>query len=66
MSDKTILLKNAIVLTMDDDYQVFEPGAVVVSSDLIAAVGAEGDVLRAFPDAEVIDCGGKVLMPGLN
>ena len=65
MSDKTILLKNAIVLTMDDDYQVFEPGAVVVSSDLITAVGAEGDVLQAFPDAEVIDCGGKVLMPGL-
>ncbi len=65
MSDKTILLKNAIVLTMDDDYQVFEPGAVAVSGDQITAVGAEGDVLQAFPDAEVIDCGGKVLMPGL-
>src|SRR3990170_781479 len=65
MSDKTILLKNAIVLTMDDDYQIFEPGAVAVQGDQIAAVGAEAGILQAYPDAEVIDCGGKVLMPGL-
>jgi len=65
MSDKTILLKNAIVLTMDDDYQIFEPGAVAVQGDQIAAVGAEAGILQAYPDAEVIDCGGKILMPGL-
>ena len=65
MSDKTILLKNAIVLTMDDDYQIFEPGAVAVQGDQIAAVGAEAGILQSYPDAEVIDCGGKILMPGL-
>lgn len=65
MSDKTILLKNAIVLTMDDDYQIFEPGAVAVTGDQIAAVGDEAGILRTYPDAEVFDCGGKVLMPGL-
>jgi len=65
MSDKTILLRNALVLTMDDDYQIFEPGAVAVEGDKIAAVGAEANILQAYPDAEVIDCGGKVLMPGL-
>jgi len=65
MSDKTILLRNALVLTMDDDYQIFEPGAVAVNGDQIAAVGAEATILQAYPDAEVIDCGGKVLMPGL-
>jgi hypothetical protein len=30
MSQDITLLKNAIVLTMDDDFQVFEPGAVAV------------------------------------
>lgn len=65
MSDKTILLRNALVLTMDDDYQIFEPGAVAVEGDKIAAVGAEATMLQTYPDAEVIDCGGKVLMPGL-
>jgi len=46
MSDKTILLKNAIVLTMDDDYQIFEPGAVAVQGDQIAAVGDEAGIHR--------------------
>ncbi|HWR66278.1 MAG TPA: amidohydrolase, partial [Bellilinea sp.] len=65
MNDKTILLRNALVLTMDDDYQIFEPGAVAVEGDKIAAVGGEATMLQSYPDAEVIDCGGKVLMPGL-
>lgn len=65
MADKTTLLKNAIVLTMDDDYQIFEPGAVAVRGENIIAVGFEPRLLLDYPDAEVIDCGGKVLMPGL-
>lgn len=65
MADKTTLLKNAIVLTMDDDYQIFEPGAVAVRGENIIAVGFEPRLVQDYPDAEVIDCGGKVLMPGL-
>lgn len=65
MTVKTLLLKNAIVLTMNDDYEIFEPGAVVVEGENITAVGAEKDIAPLHPEAEVIDCGGKVLMPGL-
>lgn len=65
MTEKTTLLKNAIVLTMDDDYQIFEPGAVVVHGENIIAVGNESHLIQMYPDAEVVDCGGKVLMPGL-
>lgn len=65
MTEHTTLLKNAIVLTMDADYQIFEPGAVVVRGENIIAVGGESGLVQAYPDAEVIDCGGKVLMPGL-
>ncbi|MHB8112687.1 MAG: amidohydrolase family protein [Bellilinea sp.] len=65
MTDKITLLKNAIVLTMDDDYQIFEPGAVAVQGDKIIAVGFESNLAQAYPDAEVMDCGRKVLMPGL-
>ena len=65
MTDKITLLKNAIVLTMDDDYQIFEPGAVAVQGDKIIAVGFENNLTQAYPDAEVMDCGRKVLMPGL-
>lgn len=65
MNNTITLLKNAIVLTMDDDYQIFEPGAVAVQGELILAAGMENDLLPQYPDAEVVDCGGKVLMPGL-
>ena len=65
MTVKTLLLKNAIVLTMNDDYEIFEPGAVVVEGENITAVGAEKDIAPLHPEAEVIDCDGKVLMPGL-
>ena len=60
-----LLLTNAIVLTMDEEMHQFEPGAVAVRGDSILAVGPEADVRKAFIAAQVVDCGGKVLMPGL-
>jgi 5-methylthioadenosine/S-adenosylhomocysteine deaminase len=61
----TILLTNAIVLTMDAALSQYEPGAVAVQGDSIVAVGPEADLLAQFPAAQTLDCGGKVLMPGL-
>lgn len=61
----SLILKNALILTMDDQSRTFEPGAIAVSGDSIAAVGAEADILSRFQSDEVVDCGGKVLMPGL-
>jgi 5-methylthioadenosine/S-adenosylhomocysteine deaminase len=60
-----ILLTNAIVLTMDEKLTQYEPGAVAVQGENILAVGLEADLLAQFPAAEIVDCGGKVLMPGL-
>ena len=65
MKKTDYLFKNAIVLTMDKDLKQYDPGAVAVSGDSIVAVGAEDEILNAYDAAEVIDCGGKVLMPGL-
>lgn len=60
-----ILLSNAIVLTMDHDFHIFEPGAVAITGDHILAVGLQADLAGEYQAAEQIDCGGKVLMPGL-
>ncbi|HAF61081.1 MAG TPA: amidohydrolase [Anaerolineaceae bacterium] len=62
--EKQLILKNAIVLTMDKDLTKFDQGAVVISGSTITAVGEEKDLLKKYPDAEVFDCGRKVLMPG--
>ncbi len=65
MQTVDILFLNAIVLTMDTALRQFEPGAVAVKGDEIIAVGPESELKTDYSAKEVIDCGGKVLMPGL-
>ncbi len=65
MNSCDILLINAHVLAMDDNFLQFNPGAVAVSGDKILAVGEENEVRKAYTASQVIDCQGKILMPGL-
>ncbi len=65
MKKVDLLLTNATVLSVDEQFQQFEPGAVAITGDIIAAVGAQEDILRDFEAAQIVDCQGKVLMPGL-
>ncbi len=60
-----LLLTNAIVLTMDADFHIYEPGAVAVRGNTIVAVGPEAEITAAYGAAETHNCGGKVLSPGL-
>ncbi|RPJ40409.1 MAG: amidohydrolase, partial [Chloroflexi bacterium] len=64
MNPIDLLLTNAIVLTMDEQMHHYEPGAVAVKGDRIAAAGLEKDLRKQFDAQEIIDCGGAVLMPG--
>ena len=59
------LLINAIVLTMNEEMDLFEPGAVAVSGNDILAVGLEADIKALYESTKTIDCKGKVVMPGL-
>jgi 5-methylthioadenosine/S-adenosylhomocysteine deaminase len=60
-----LLLTNAIVLTMDEEFNQFEPGGLAISGDSIVAVGPDKELQSKFTAGETIDCQGKVLMPGL-
>jgi 5-methylthioadenosine/S-adenosylhomocysteine deaminase len=57
-----LLLTNATVLTMDERFAVHRGGAVAIQGDSLTAVGPEAANLEA---RETIDCGGRVVMPGL-
>jgi imidazolonepropionase len=39
--------------------------AIAVEGALVAAVGPQDDLLRRFPSAKQVDCGGRVVTPGL-
>ena len=60
-----LLLTNAILLTMDEEFNQYEPGAVAVKGDSILAAGPEAEIKAEYTAAETLDCDGKVLMPGL-
>ena len=56
------LLVNATILTIDEQFTIHHSSGVAVSGDSIAAIGAGA---LSFEAAETIDCGGRVVMPGL-
>jgi 5-methylthioadenosine/S-adenosylhomocysteine deaminase len=60
-----ILFTNAIVVTMDEQMQIFEPGAVAVSGTDIVDVGSEEKINRLYKAIQIVNCEQKVLMPGL-
>jgi 5-methylthioadenosine/S-adenosylhomocysteine deaminase len=60
-----LLLQNGIVVTMDEDWHVFDPGAIAVQSDRIVAVGPVSELSACYTAAEVLDCTGMALIPGL-
>ncbi|NLF95150.1 MAG: amidohydrolase family protein [Candidatus Riflebacteria bacterium] len=59
------LFKNATVLTVDEKFNQYYPGAVAVSGDSIVAVGSQEDICKEYESSEIMDCHGKILMPGL-
>ena len=65
MEQVDFLLTNALVLTMDEELHQYEPGALAVCGDSIVAVGEQAQIQDQYSAAQVMDCGGKVLMPGL-
>ena len=59
------ILAHATVVTGGPARTVLRDGAVAVENDRIVAVGPASDVLAAHPSAEVIDCQGKAVFPGM-
>nr|WP_197068606.1 amidohydrolase [Photobacterium gaetbulicola] len=59
-----LLIKNATVLTMDNDKNVYENGLVAVKENKIVAV-TDGSDLKEFEAKKVIDADGDIVMPGL-
>jgi 5-methylthioadenosine/S-adenosylhomocysteine deaminase len=60
-----LILTNALVLTMDEAFDQYDPGAVALQGTDIVAVGAADEIAKAYSARETLDCGGRVLMPGL-
>ncbi|HEX8992797.1 MAG TPA: amidohydrolase family protein [Anaerolineales bacterium] len=65
MQTVDVLLFNAQILTMDEEMRQYPTGAIAIKGDTIVAVGPEAEVRRETQATQNVDCGGKVLLPGL-
>lgn len=60
----TTRYENGIVVTLGEKNQVQWNAAVVTDGELIAGVGDTNEMNQRFPEADVVDCAGKIILPG--
>lgn len=61
----SILVRNGILLTMDEKRRIVERGAVITEDDKIVAVGKADEIEKSYSYDKIIDASGCVVMPGL-
>ena len=59
-----IRFENGIVGTLGKTNRVLWNSTVVTEGDRIAAVGPVSQMAKRFPQAEAVDCSGKIVLPG--
>jgi 5-methylthioadenosine/S-adenosylhomocysteine deaminase len=62
--DVAVVIRDATLVTVDFDDRVLHRAALAIVGDRIAALGPTEMVLARFPDAEIVDGRGKLVMPG--
>ncbi len=60
-----LLITHANLFTFGANAQHLPDGAILIEDDTIRAVGDTAALLQDYPDAEVLDAGGMLVMPGL-
>ncbi len=61
----SLLVKRALILTMDPQRQVIADGAVAIDQDRIVAVGNTPRLAKAYRAEREIDASGCIVIPGL-
>jgi putative selenium metabolism protein SsnA len=60
-----LLIKNGILLTMDEGQRILENHSVAVEAGRIVEIGRTADLEKKHSRVEAIDASGRILMPGI-
>ena len=60
-----LLLKNGYIITMDSERRILTNGSVAIKGTEIVDIGDSSELDDKYTANDVIDCTGKVIMPGL-
>ncbi|MDO5755590.1 MAG: putative aminohydrolase SsnA [Tissierellia bacterium] len=60
-----MILINGVVITNDKDNNFYDKGAVYIKDNIIEDVGNSDEIQKKYPNEEVVDVKGRVIMPGM-
>ena len=61
----SIIFADAWLITMNEQREVLDSASVCVEKDRIVAVSTRKGLEKRFPAAEIVDCNGRIVMPGM-
>jgi 5-methylthioadenosine/S-adenosylhomocysteine deaminase len=61
----SLVIRNGIVITVDGNRRILNPGSIAVNGADIVAVDTPANIAARYTAADTIDATGKVVMPGL-
>lgn len=59
------ILYNAIIITIDRERRILDPGAIYVKNDRIQDIGNSQDILKKYPGLTKYDMSCHIILPGL-
>lgn len=65
METVDLILSGGTVVTMDDVFSLYPDGAVAIRDEQIVAVASRETIFDSCHAAEVLDCSGQYILPGL-
>jgi 5-methylthioadenosine/S-adenosylhomocysteine deaminase len=61
----SIILSDGWIVAMNPERAVLDEASILIKGDRIAAIGTRSALTAAAPGAEVIDCRGQIIIPGM-
>ncbi|KNY31656.1 amidohydrolase family protein [Agrobacterium sp. 22-211-1] len=59
------LLLHGTIVTVDRERRIIEDGGLAIQDDRIVDIGPAGELASRHPGKQIIDCRGKLIIPGL-
>jgi len=65
LQEVDLVVAGGVVLTADQDWNMYDPGAVAVDRGAIVGLGPREEIEKAYRGRQQIDASGRLVMPGL-
>ncbi|KQC08755.1 MAG: hypothetical protein APR54_04235 [Candidatus Cloacimonas sp. SDB] len=65
MQKADLIIQNGLIVTVNDQMEIIENGAIAIAGNKIAAIDSTENILKTFETEKMIDATSKIVIPGL-